>query len=417
MNRRLFLQSGVAGALGVSLAGFGTQGLWAADLRRHKKQVLLIWLAGGSSQLETWDPKPGRPTGGPFRAIPTAVPGTHISELMPQMARLMNRVALVRSLDTRIAEHGQAAQLVLRGRRPEVGIAHPDLGAVISRELGERDSAVPEYVSLYLATEGQTMSRPDPGFLGGRYAAMNLERSARPENIALPAGLTEQEHTEREHLRRYLSERFNQGREAAEIEGYNSTYARVRGLMRSDSLFDLEREPVAVRDRYGPTDFGQHALIARRLLEAGVPMVKVARAWWDSHTDNFESHRELVSEFDHVMSMLLGDLEDRGLLATTLVVILSEFGRTPTINKDLGRDHFASAWSCAFAGCGIRGGSLHGKTDADGKSVVGGKVGAGDVVATLYRAVGINPKKVYRAGPRPVPLVPEDSGPIKTVLA
>ncbi len=419
LDRRLFLQGGVATALGVSLAGWGAplDSLWADELRRQEKHVVLLWLAGGSSQLETWDPKPGRPTGGPFRAIPTAVPGVHICELMPKMAQLMDRVALVRSLDTRIGEHGQAAELMQRGRRPEAELVYPDFGVVVAKELGQRDSAVPEYVSLYLATEGQPWGRPNPGFLGGRYAAMSLERSLQPENLALPPGFTEQEHTEREHLRQYLSERFNQGRQAAEIQGYNSTYTRMRGLMRSDSLFDLEKEPPAVRDRYGRTDFGQHALIARRLIEAGVPMVKVGRAWWDSHSDNFESHRELVTELDHVMSTLLLDLDERGLLESTLVVTLSEFGRTPIINKDVGRDHFASAWSCSFAGCGIHGGTVHGKTDADGKTVTDGKVGAGDVVATVYQALGINPKKNYRAGPRPVPLVPEDAKPITTVLA
>lgn len=419
LNRRLFLQGGMTTALGVGLAGLGAplDCLHAADLRQEKKQVLMIWLAGGSSQLETWDPKPGRPTGGPFKAIPTVVPGTHICELMPRMAGLMDRLAVVRSLDTKIADHGQAADLVQRGRRGEAGVPYPDIGAVISKELGERDSPVPEYVSLYIATEGQRSGRPEAGFLGGRYAGMSLERTLKPENINLPDNLTEHDHTEREHLRRYLSDRFNRGRNADEVEGYNSTYARVRGLMRSDSLFDLERESAVVRDRYGRTDFGQHALIARRLLEAGVPMVKVARAWWDTHSDNFESNRELVSEFDHVMSTLLLDLEERGLLESTLVVILSEFGRTPAINRDLGRDHFASAWSCAFAGHGIKGGALHGKTDKDGQTVTEGKANAGDVVATIYQAVGIKPKKTYRFGARPIPLAPEDSKPIATVLS
>lgn len=419
LDRRLFLQGGVATALGVSLAGLGSpqHSLLAGEVRRQKKRVLLLWLAGGASQLETWDPKPGRPTGGPFVSIPTAVPGVRVCELMPKTARLMNKVAVVRSLNTRNGDHGQAAVLMQHGRRPDPGFVYPDLGAMIAKELGERDSAVPEYVSLYLATEGQRSGRPEPGFLGGRYAGMSLERALRPENIELPAGLSEREHTEREHLRQYLSERFNRGRDTEEVRGYNSTYARVRGLMKSDSLFNLDREPPAVCDRYGRTDFGQHALIGRRLLEAGVPMVKVARAWWDSHSDNFESHRELVAEFDHVFTTLLLDLEDRGLLDSTLVVVLSEFGRTPAINKDVGRDHFASAWSCAFAGCGIRGGTVHGKTDADGNKVAEGEVNAGDVSATIFQALGINPRKNYRVGPRPVPLAPEGSKPIKTLLA
>ena len=190
---------------------------------------------------------------------------------------------------------------------------YPDIGAIVAKELGERDTGIPEYVSLYLATEGQRWGRPNPGFLGGNHAGMALERSTRPENIDLPAGLSDVEHTEREHLRQYLSERFDRGRNAEEIHGYNSTYARVRGLMKSDSLFDLNRESPCVRDRYGVTDFGQHALIGRRLIEAGVPMVKVGRAWWDSHSENFESHRELVGEFDHVMSTLMLDLKSCGL--------------------------------------------------------------------------------------------------------
>jgi uncharacterized protein (DUF1501 family) len=419
VNRRLFLQGGIATALGVGLAGLEAplDSLWASELRKQRKHVLLLWLAGGASQLETWDPKPGRPTGGPFKAIPTKVPGTHICELLPKMAQLMDLVALVRSLDTRNADHGQAAELMQRGRRAEAEVVYPDFGNIVAKELGQRDCAVPDYVSLYLASEGRRWGRPDPGFLGGKYAAMSLERSLKPENIDLPAGISGAEHTEREHLRQYLSERFNRGRNAAEVQGYNSTYGRVRGLMQSETLFDLEKEPVAVRDRYGRTDFGQHALIARRLIEAGVPMVKVARAWWDSHADNFESHRELCGELDHVMSTLLLDLHERGLLESTLVITLSEFGRTPNINRDVGRDHFASAWSCSLAGYGIRGGTVHGKTDANGNTVADGKVGAGDVLATIYQAVGVNFKKIYHVGARPVHLVPEDSKPIKTVLA
>jgi hypothetical protein len=419
IDRRLFLQGGIATALGVGLAGLDapSHALLAGEIARQKKHVFLLWLAGGASQLETWDPKPGRPTGGPFRSIATKVPAVRICELMPKMAAMMDRVALVRSLDTKIGDHGQAATLMQLGRRPDGGVDYPDLGAIVAKELGQRETAVPEYVSLYQATEGQNSGRPTSGFLGGRYAAMSLERSLRPENIDLPAGLSEEQHAEREHLRQYLSDRFNRERDAEPVQGYNSAYARVKGLMRSDFLFDLEREPAKVRDRYGKTDFGQHALIGRRLIEAGVPMVKVARAWWDSHADNFESHRELVAELDHVMSTLLLDLEERGLLSSTLVVTLSEFGRTPNVNKDVGRDHFASAWSCSLTGCGIKGGSVHGKTDADGKTVVEGKVGAGDVTGTIFKAVGINPKKNYHVGLRPIPLTPEDSKPIATVLA
>lgn len=418
LDRRLFLKGVGATALGVSLGGLDAayHPALAEELRAKKKSVLLLWLAGGASQLEMWDPKPGRPTGGPFLSIPTRVPGVHIGELMPRVARIMDRVAVVRSLNTRVGDHGGGAQVVQTGRRPEASLVYPDFGTVVSKELTQEGSAVPDYVSLYLATEGQRSGRPNPGFLGGKYAAMALEKSARPANLDRPGGLSEEQHAEREHLREFLSRRFERRRKGANLSGYNSAYGRVRGLMRSDALFDLESEPAPVRERYGPTDFGQHALIGRRLIEAGVPMVKVARAWWDSHSDNFESHRELVTEFDRVFTTFILDLEERGLLDSTLVVVLSEFGRTPNINKNVGRDHFATAWSCAFAGAGIRGGAVHGKTDEDGRRVADGEVGAGDVLATIYQAAGIDPHKDYYVGDRPVPIVPEESESIGTVL-
>jgi uncharacterized protein (DUF1501 family) len=186
--------------------------------------------------------------------------------------------------------------------------------------------------------------------------------------------------------------------------------------MQSDHLFDIEKEPASVRDRYGRTVFGQQCLAARRLLEAGVPMVKVARGFWDSHHDNFESHRELVPDFDNVLSTLLTDLDERGLLDSTLVFVLSEFGRTPKINKNVGRDHYAAAWSCAFAGCGIKGGAIYGKTDADGKTVVDGEANASDVAATIYKALGIDLHKEYYSDLRPVPIAKEDASPIDEIL-
>src|SRR5207249_194540 len=179
IDRRLFLQGGLATALGVGLAGLEAPGhaLFASEVAKQKKHVLLLWLAGGASQLETWDPKPGRPTGGPFKSIPTCVPGVHICELMPKMAKLMHKVGVVRSLDTRIGDHGQAADIMQRGRKNEASVEYPDFGSIVAREMGQRDAAVPEYVSIYLATEGQRWGKPLPGFLGGRYAAMALERS------------------------------------------------------------------------------------------------------------------------------------------------------------------------------------------------------------------------------------------------
>jgi len=419
LHRRKFLQgmlAGTAGAIGVGGLGIADEIPAASLLRKQQRRVLFIWLAGGASQFETWDPKPGRETGGPFLPIQTAVPGYQVCELMPQLAQLMDKIAVVRSLNTGITAHAPAADLISTGRPKEPALDYPEIGVILAKELAVRDSLLPDYVSFFLASEGRR--RPATGFLGGRHAPMLLENSLRPKNIDLPPGLSELQHKEREHLRQLLSSQFARDRAGSDLtDRYNGAYAKVRGLMRTDHLFDLEQEPAAMRERYGATPFGQQCLLARRLLEAGVPMVKVARGFWDSHHDNFESHRELVPDFDNVTSTLLTDLDDRGLLESTLVIILSEFGRTPKINKDVGRDHFAAAWSCAFAGCGIKGGTVHGKTDADGKTVAEGEANASDVAATIYTALGIDPQKEFHVGLRPVPLAKEDAVPIDTILS
>ena len=173
----------------------------------------------------------------------------------------------------------------------------------------------------------------------------------------------------------------------------------------SEKLFDVTQEPQKFRDRYGPTQFAEQVLIARRLVEAGVPFVRVGRAWWDSHGQNFETHQEMVPELDHVMATLIDDLKDRGLLNDVMVVTLAEFGRTPQINASLGRDHFASAWSMTMTGAGAKGGAVYGKTDDKGNKVVSEEVDAGSLFATIYSALGINPHKNYYVGSRPIPLV------------
>jgi hypothetical protein len=422
LNRRLFL--GTTAAATAACAADMTQldllksPVMAGELKKRQKRVILLWLAGGASQLETFDPKPGRPTGGPYRAIPTSVPGVHISELMPKMAkRLAKNTAIIRSLNTKIADHGGGATLMHLGRRDEPSLKYPDIGAVVARELGRADSGVPDYVSFYTQTEGRGSAVGKAGFLGSRYLPMFLTDKSKPDHLSRLESISDVDHKERADLRDLLSRRFAQGRETSAVGSHNTAYARVRGLMSSEKLFDIEDEPQKIRDRYGPTQFAQQALVARRLVEAGTPFVKVGRAWWDSHGQNFETHLELVTDLDHTMSTLLDDLEERGLLEDTLVVTLSEFGRTPRINASLGRDHFASAWSTTLSGCGIKGGAVYGKTDADGATVKDGEISAPSLFATIYEAVGIDPTKDYHAGPRPIPIVDNYAEPIADVLA
>jgi hypothetical protein len=420
LSRRRFLSAAAAGVTAGSVAdmtsihGLRSEAI-ASELKKQNKRVILLWLAGGASQFETWDPKPGAKTGGPFRAIPTNVTGIHISELLPELAQRMQHTAIIRSLNTKIADHGTGADLMECGRVPDPGVKYPDIGAVVARELGRLESKVPDYVSLYTSTEGRR--KGTSGFLGARYSPMFLSESMTPANVVRPDIISEIDHHDRAALRDVLAKRFTTARRNQAVDSHMSAYQRVHGLMASADLFDIEREPESVRNRYGSSQFAQQCLIARRLVEADVPFVKVARAWWDSHGQNFETHQELCADLDHSMSVLLDDLAERGLLEHTLVITLGEFGRTPNINASLGRDHFASAWSCSLSGAGIRGGVAYGKTDDEGHRVVEGEASAGDLFATILAALGIDHQHEYMLGSRPIPLADFGTNPIREVLA
>jgi hypothetical protein len=420
VSRRAFLGTmitGTAALVGQSAAVHVlAEPALTTALKAQNKRVILLWLAGGPSQFETWDPKPGTVTGGPFASIPTSVPGVHISELMPQMAQRLKQICLIRSLNTKNADHGAAAELMMRGRADEASLRYPDIGAILARELARADTTVPDYVSFYTATEGREFSKLTPSFLGARYAPMKIAENMTPPNLHRQAAITEEDHFARAQLQEMVNLRFMEGRDIAPVKSHAQAYARVHGLMSSEDLFDISKEPAHVRESYGPTLFGQQALMARRMVEAGVSFVRVSRAWWDSHGQNFETHQELAPELDHVMSALFDDLQQRGLLENTLVVAMGEFGRTPEINASLGRDHFASAWSAALFGCGIVPGAVFGKTDKLGKTVAEGEVNEGRLFATMLRAVGINHEKEYRVGARPIPLVNPGIKPIAEVL-
>lgn len=418
LNRRAFLGAAAGATLAADMTAINALAAPEVngDLRKNQKRVILLWLAGGASQLETWDPKPGAPTGGPFRAIKTDVPGVAISELMPKMAQRMKTTCIIRGLNTKNGDHGSAAQIMMRGRRDEAALKYPDLGAVMAREMGRLDSKVPDYVTFYTQTEGRNMAPGHPGFLGARYAPMELTTNNVPDFIRKLDGMSDLDHQERADLRDLLGKEFGKGRTSETMNSQNEAYERVRGIMASEKLFDITQEPQRIRDRYGPTQFAEQTLIARRLVEAGVPFVRVGRAWWDSHGQNFETHQEMVPELDHIMATLIDDLAERGLSDDVMILTLAEFGRTPSINASLGRDHFASAWSMTITGCGIKGGSVYGKSDPKGNTVVAEEVDAGSLFATIYSALGINPQKNYHVGSRPVPLVNPGVEAIKAVL-
>ncbi|MDY3562427.1 DUF1501 domain-containing protein [Gemmata sp. JC673] len=411
VSRRGFL--GATAALG--LGGFASAGA-ASELKRSQKRVLVIFLAGGVSQLETWDPKPNTETGGPFKAIQTSVTGTRISELLPHAAKRVHKLALVRSLNSVSDDHGIGEKIMLTGRRLEPGIEYPHIGAVAAKLLGGGASALPGNIQI-LPRGGSGFGGRDATFLGPKVAAVSLGDGKPPADLFRPKDLAGDADAAREAFRRKLNDRFARSRRSAATEAYAESYAQAERVVRQADVFDIEKESPKVADRYGRHDFGRHLLLARRLLEAGVSYVKVSHSNYDTHHENFDFHIEQLGEFDRPFAALLDDLSDRGMLESTLVVVMSEMGRTPRINDRYGRDHWSKAWSVALAGAGVKGGAVVGKTNATGTAVTDREVSSGHLFHTYLRAVGLDSTKNFYPNDRPVPVADPKAAAIEEILA
>jgi uncharacterized protein (DUF1501 family) len=410
LSRRGFL--GAAGAAG--LGAFAHPAV-ARQLEKAQKRVLMVWLSGGSSQLETWDPKPGTDTGGPFQAISTSVPGVQVCELLPYTARQMHRMALIRGVNSGSDDHGQGAIIMHTGRKPEPRSEYPHLGSVMARLLGSDDNPLPGYVHVTPRASGGTAQ--DSAFLGPKYASVTVSDGRPPANLLPPAALSADLDRQGNELRRHLNDRFLRTRRTAETEAYTQSFEQAAQVMQRRDVFDISREPPALRDRYGGHDFGRHCLLARRLLEQGVTFVKVTHTNYDTHHENFDFHIEQIGEFDRTFATLLDDLHQRGLLESTLVLVASEFGRTPKINRNYGRDHWGRAWSVALAGCGIKGGAVVGKTNANGTAVTDREVNGGHLFHTYFRALGLNPKRNHYPQGQPIPMADPKADAVTEVLA
>jgi uncharacterized protein (DUF1501 family) len=417
LSRRAFLGGLTLGATGAALGGFSdlVQPATAKVLEKAEKRVLVIFLAGGVSQLETWDPKPGTNTGGPFQTIQTSVPGTHICELLPNSAKMMHKMALVRGINTQEDDHGKGQIIMQTGRRPEPNMTYPHLGSACAKLLGSSNASLPGYIHITPRGNGG-VNAADAAFLGPRYASVSLDDGKAPANVSRPLDLTAEADLARQQARIRASERFLKRRRTAQSEAYTQSYDQAARLMKQKDLFDTSKEPLRVRDRYGRHDFGRHCLMARRLLEGGCTFVKVTHSNYDTHHENFDFHIEQLGEFDGPFAMLLSDLDDRGLLDSTLVVVMSEFGRTPNINRNYGRDHWSRAWSVAMAGCGIKGGAVVGKTNANGTAVTDRQVHGGHLFHTYLKALGLNPKANYYIDQRPIPMADPKATVIPEVL-
>lgn len=413
-SRRAFLMGTAAGALG--FAGMTTTAS-AESLKKTQKRVLVINLAGGASQLETWDPKPGTDTGGPFRAIKTSVPGIHICELLPYTAKQMHRLALVRGLNTAEDDHGKGDYIMHTGRRKEPAFDYPHLGSVASKLLSPSESSLPGYLHI-TPSGGSSFGKQDAAFLGPRFASVTLANGQPPPNLFAPQNLNPNADQQREHLRSQLNQHFQRSRRSAQTEAYTASFDQAEQFMKQAHIFDTSKEDPRLADRYGNHDFGRHCLMARRLLEHGATFVKVTHSNYDTHHENFDFHIEQLGEFDRSFATLMEDLVDRGLWSSTLVIVMSEFGRTPRINHLYGRDHWSKAWSVALGGCGIQAGAVTGKTNANGTAVVDREVNGGHLFHTYYRALGLNPaRNLYTPDERPIPLADPQASAIKELLA
>jgi uncharacterized protein (DUF1501 family) len=387
----------------------------SAELSKRERQVLVFFLHGGASQLETWDPKPKTDTGGPFRSIETSVPGIRISELMPRTARQMHHLALLRSLNTHEDDHGKGQYLMHTGRPQGPGVVYPHLGSVMARYLADASNPLPGYILIQPGGGGRGSS--EAAFLGPKYNALYLGNGAAPANTAADPGLSPEGAAGRQALRMHVNDRFARRRRTALTEAYTATFDQAQQLMARREVFDVSREPARDLERYGAADVGRHCVLARRLLKAGVTFVQVNHSNYDTHNENFDFHLEQVGEFDQAFAALIEDLAGSGQLQHTLIVVMSEFGRTPTINHLYGRDHWSKAWSICLGGAGIKPGIVVGKTNPRGTEVVDAEVGGGALFHTYIRAVGLDPTESFEADGRAIQLADPAARAVTALLA
>ncbi len=413
--RRQFL-GGMAAGVGAVVGGLGylTGSAVADQLGRDQKRVVVFNMHGGLSQLESWDPKPGTSTGGPFRAIRTSVPGVHVSELLPFTARQMHQLALIRGINTNENDHDKGAYLMLTGRKPTPAGDFPKIGAVMAKCLDTPANALPGHIVI---TPGGGGTRGnDAAYLGPRYASVALGNGNPPKHLARPSEISPGADDARQSFRRAANEQFLSRRRTALTDAYLGSYEQALEMMRRGEVFDVAKEPEKEHERYGKHDFGRHCLLARRLLEQGVPFVQVSHSNYDTHNENFDFHLEQVGEFDRPFATFVEDLALRGMLESTLIVVLSEFGRTPNINLFHGRDHWGSAWSICLAGAKIARGAVIGKTNDQGTAVTEREVNQGHLFHTYLTALGLDSTGHFSVAGRDLPLADPAYQPIKELI-
>jgi hypothetical protein len=429
-DRRRLLRAMACGACGVTMSGWlpALAQQVVADPRR-RRHCILLWMAGGPSQTDTFDMKPGHENGGEFKEIATNVPGVRFSEHLPRLAQHADKLAIIRSLSTKEGDHERGSYLMRTGQRPMSVINYPSVAAALSKQMATSEDSLPPYVSV-APSRGPGQGGFGPGFLGPKFAplivsggngmgapANNSEGFAdlKVDAIRPPVGVKPAQSERRLELWKTLEDGFLASHASASPQAHRTVYDNALRMIQSEAAaaFDLSQEPAKVRESYGKGVFGQGCLLARRLVERGVPFVEVSLSssvaggyGWDTHSNNFEIVKNLSAELDAGWASLMSDLTERGLLESTTIVWIGEFGRTPQINGQAGRDHFPKAWSCVLGGGGIAGGQAYGRTSTNGMGIEEDPVDVADVLATLCTALGVPPETENNSNTgRPIKIV------------
>ncbi len=405
LRRRDFLKWIPAAGVTAGLSWSDSLALEAAELRRQGMACIVLWMAGGPSQFETFSPLPDHANGGETRSIATAVPDIRIAENLPHVAGVMDEIALLRSLTSKEGNHGRASFLLQTGYLPNPSVKYPALGSHAAHQNADPDCELPAFCRI----GGRGRNSAGAGFLGVRYEPFAHRKPNQIPANAKP--VTEGDRYQRRlELLNRLDQHYTTGGASAEVRDHKQLYENASRMVLSSNMdaFDLTKEPEQVRQAYGESDFATGCLLARRLVESGVTFVEVTCPGWDTHDDNFNRSKALAGQIDQPMAQLITDLRQRGMLDRTLVVWMGEFGRTPQINGRAGRDHYPRAFSVALAGGGVRGGQVIGKVSEDGREVTDRPVTVPDLFQTFCKSLKIDPDKEATTGiGRPIKVVEE----------
>jgi uncharacterized protein (DUF1501 family) len=435
LSRRQLLRVGAV-STAVSMSGWLGKLAMAAEANKTKpkRSCILLWMNGGPSTIDLWDLKPGHENGGPSKEINTTAPGLKIGEYLPKIAMQGDRLAILRGMSTKEGDHARGTYLMRTGQLPgAAGIQYPSVGALVSKELGDPKAELPNFISV-APQRFFSQEAFGPGFLGPVHAPLivgdnqnfanpqgnGIDQILKVADLERPKAIDEASAAARLDLLRDMQEDFAAARPGQIAKSHAAAYDRAIRLMQSagGKVFDLTEEKDNIRDKYGRNLFGQGCLLARRLVERGVPFVEVTLGNWDTHGDNFNQVKNLCGTLDAAWGSLMEDLKDRGLLDTTTIVWMGEFGRTPKINQGRGRDHYPNAWSTVLAGGGLKGGQAIGKTSKDGTTVEERPTTTLDMLATLCMALGIDYEKTNPSNVgRPIRIVDKPCNPVKEVVA